>query len=308
MPPAAEVPLAGSLYHKASGFCSPNRLPLALAAALLGAAALGVVYGYIELYIPIVGYVTILLVGGFAWLIGGLCGKMFTWAHVRNTALAAASAVLVSAFGLYTAWVAFLYGAIARQHMHPLLSRLVQPSVLYRIISSLAQHSQSRWLFWLVELVVVIGYAVLVTVRATAQAPYCSTCHAWCSRTASAALATGNQARLKQAMERQDYTYLADLGPPKPDAAKFNFLQVYTCPVCKQTNTLNISQIHRVRNRRGRIVNKAHPFLRHLAITPAVAENIRQFGEFLKMPRPPVPLQPLPPVPLVEARETTAEN
>lgn len=288
----------GAVYYRPGGACDPARFAAALPVVLAIVAVLAFVYAVVEVYIPIVGYVTAVLVVGFAYLIGRVVAEAFVRAHVRGKPLATATAVLVPAFALYCAWVVFIIVGMMRQGPvnAPLPQLFLHPIVIGRIIADMARRDPGQVIFWVAEAAVVVGFAAVVALRPVRSVPYCETCRAWCRQTGSTALARADENTLKGKMERGDFAHLADIGPARTDTPCFTQLNVYTCPICRQLNTLNAALVTRTRNRRGRVVNKARVFMRNLLIAPDAAENIRRFSQFMKTSRESAATETAPPI------------
>jgi hypothetical protein len=241
-----------------SGAFGPLTLVYALG-SLLAATLLAGVYMFLVDLLPFI-YASVVLTGGFGFVLAMMSSKTVTSGHCRNRSLAAGVGLLVGAAGL-----AASYGWGFVLAIHEATSSY--PGVTFL---ELAQEASFKgWLdarleggwkigkgsteisgigvmvVWFIEAAIVVGAPVLLTLL-DAAVPYCESCQAW----------TKSQGSSLKGLTRQDVQPLLDRGdlaglltmadhPGAGSAHRIQLLRRY-CPQCANTAFLSVNEIQTV--------------------------------------------------------------
>lgn len=287
-----------SPYYRDSGGFSPVRLPIAVAASLLTAIVLGALYAYIDLYNPLVSYLTVLMTFGFGVGVGAFTALALRWAQVRNGALTAVAAAVAAFVGLYANWVFWVYAVVQGGGPTGGLTPwdfVVSPDLLFNTILRINQigawsfgghsgpHDTSTrvtggmaWLFWAAEAAMVLGVSVVTTLRLGSSLPYCETCGKWCSLEGELMkINPGDPRELREALERRDFDVAIRFGII-PDYSLNGFtLILHQCEQCKKLNTLTVAHIVTTVPRTGDPKTKSRVVIDKLLIRPDEVERLR---------------------------------
>jgi hypothetical protein len=277
---------SSSSYYRHSGRFSTGALALAAVVATAGVAVLSGIYPYLTLYIPIAGYVSFLITGGYAVGAGLVTGAALRTAKVRNPRVAGAVALAVAAVGLYVSWAVWMFAFLSRQELEgvSLAPLLLQPDVLWGLIQgvnaegawsikSITPTGFALWALWAVEALIMVGGTVLLAAGMTDE-PFCETCGVWAEEhKAVATLGTGGLEGLKERLERGDVAALEALGARDPEAKVYTRLSLHSCEGCDGLHALTVKTVTR-----GEKDESESPLLAHLLVSARQAESIRALG------------------------------
>jgi hypothetical protein len=228
---------------------------------VVAAALLGVVYSYAVVYIPIAGYVSFILTGGFAALLGFLLGKSGVWGKCRSTAFLVIVGLLVSLLALYVAWVAFAHALVGRSESAgtapTMLDWLLNPGALWKFVlvvnkegwyelsSGSGPTGAFLWVFWGLEALIIIGGATLISLGTFSGKVFCERCDRWCVPTDKSLLLTIPED--EQVLERLTQGDLATVQAQQiaPDGTPPHLrVDVQRCLNCPDTATYQVSLVH----------------------------------------------------------------
>jgi hypothetical protein len=171
---------------KESGVFSPVifAAPLVTFAVSIPLAA---IYALINIYVPIVGVVTIFALAGFAFICGFAGGAVMGGGRSRNTLVSLAVSVVGALLALYSLWVFFLFFLMRQAEQDPsLLAMFLSPGALWEVMGSVASTGWFEikgstpsglllWLFWLAEAAIFVGVCAFASVGAGAVV-WCEAC------------------------------------------------------------------------------------------------------------------------------------
>jgi hypothetical protein len=218
------------------------------------AAVLGAAYAYAILYIPVAGYVTFLLTGGFGFLLGLAAAAGVKRGKARSPGVAALLGAVVGLAGLWLSWAVWIFAFARRADADvPLLALLLAPGALWQLIREVNAHGAWTikgatptgawlWLFWSVEALIVVGLPVAVCL-AQASSPFCERCREWCVKAEGAFV--GGAAAPQEIVARLralDVAFLAEVGPAAPGAPLRVRYDLRRCR-CGATSTISATAL-----------------------------------------------------------------
>ncbi len=274
-------------HYRPSGELSPLAFPTVLLLGVPAALLLATVYAYTILYMPIAGYVTFILSGGFGLLAGVAFGFVLRLGKVRNQAVGFGLALLLGLFAFYMHWVIWVYGFLGRAEVEAsLLALLFQPAVLWDIILRINEtgawelfHSTPTgvvlWILWTVEALLILG-PVLIVAPSMTSAPYCERCHKWCDEEEGVqSLRTTDDDTVKAHAEAKNFVALSALGSPEMGEPCFLRLDVHHCPSCSHTNALSVQRVTLSRDDKGKESKSTDAVVTHLLLTGSELAQLR---------------------------------
>jgi hypothetical protein len=267
-------------YYRHSGRFAPGGVALALGAGGGGGVVIGVVYAYVDLYIPIGGWVTFLITGGTGFLMGWVIARLLKAGKVRNVPLALLIAALVSGVMYVASWEAWLYGLMVRVNQPvPLVDLLTHPGAAWELVLDI--NAVGAWtfdkmtptgivlaLFWLAEAAALVGIPLGMAGRAVRAAPFCEKCDKWCGTQDLVNLNTGDREALRGKLEAREFGALTALG--KSPASAMHFWHVYFqgCAECDTTQTLCVDDYTLSLDKNGKVQTKKKPVVARLMLSP----------------------------------------
>jgi len=164
------------------------------------------------------------------------------------------------------------------------------PGLLWRAIAYINQYGTwslgkgeatkgtELWLFWIAELVLVVGIAMAVGFEVLRHHAFCERCESWCRRGAKLILSSPqNPMSLKRQLEGNDWRSLEGL--TAGDKGKDHLeVALDSCDQCRQLHTMSLIHTAVVRNKIGQTKVRKRNVIRHLLIGPAQAETLRQLS------------------------------
>lgn len=309
-------------YYRHSGRFDTGRTPLALAGALAAAALLATMYAYVVLYLPIAGYITFLITGGFGLGAGAVMAHLLRWAKVRNTKLSFGLALAVGLFAVYWAWMVYLFALLQKEspNLPPLwfLGFLaIHPSLAWEIIQQI--NATGVWslrglqpsgiflgLIWLVEAGGIAGIATWYPTKKLAEMPFCEACGEWGKTRPLASLAAGDPARLKTALEGKEFAALEQLGRSPVAARSWTQVTLQGCAACDTTQTLSVDWVLRTYNKEGKATDKCTPIVHQLRLSSDETIALAQAVARVMMPPQEPPVEPPPETPAEEKAQALA--
>lgn len=256
---------------------------------LVGAAILGALYAYIDLWIPLV-YVTALACVAFGYAVGWLVSQALRWGRVRNKTFAIILALLVACFAMYVAWIFYVYGLFQSQSdFQPTLAELSNPTALWECIAAINEvgvwsigsgkgpsvNGMPLWIVWAIELGIVVYFALKATADLMDD-PYCETCDKWAKLSKDAAIVSHMPAdQLKPKLEAGDLSVLESLGLPPDGSQRWLTLNFHQCPECGNLATLNVYDSQYAQDKNGNPTSNSKLTIKQLLISKDDAEYIR---------------------------------
>jgi len=169
---------------------APVLLPVAGIPLLL---ILALVYAYINVYNPIGGYITFLIILGYAFACGFVIATLLKLSKCRSTTFCYISAAIGAILSLYFAWAFFLYALAHRFGFMEVgaLSLLFNPLAVWEIageinatgwfsIKGATPSGIFLWILWGIEAVVILFAVLAIAGDGIADEMFCERCETWC--------------------------------------------------------------------------------------------------------------------------------
>ncbi len=224
---------------------------------------MAVVYAVILVWCPVIGYVNVLFLAGYAFALGMTLAWAARRGKCRNQGFVLLAASVVSLVAWYLSWVAFVYTLIARfADSAPAVSELMVPGELWRAVNAInttgwyelfggTVKGGMLWLIWAVEAVVMIGGPVFIAASGITREMFCERCVNWCT-----------------VAETRFFALTADLSPsgrtpsirellalPPLAAKEYPCVQaeVLACPECGKSTGLRYAVLRQERDKNGQL-------------------------------------------------------
>lgn len=254
-------------------------------------------YAYADVYCPIAGWVTALIVAAYVFALGALVGQVGTWAKVRSEGFMALAGVATGLLGLYAAWAAFEVAVFNRGSTDEKLSYVVvllSPGGMWGFARAIAQEGWysiggatpsglALWLLWGIEaLVIVLGTAAIAGGWHSDHV-FCEPCDRWCDdaeTTPHLALPEGGVEAIAPAVEgRADgVTVLEGLAPIAADAPSLLKVDLKRCPTCEQTFAVRLRLVTNGVDEKGNKRTETKDLSKRLLVEPAIFRRLEALG------------------------------
>lgn len=277
-------------YYKHSGQAPLASLLLGLVVGTLTASLVGGIYSYVILYLPIAGFITFILSGGYGAVCGFITAFMLQRGKVRNDALSMGVVMLGQLIGFYVAWAVWVYAFVMKSEPEAglTLPMLLNPLLLGKLVAAINETgawSMSGstpsgillWILWALEAVLVFGGAWVVASSIFSGEVYCERCHRWCDNEPGVLLLPpADHGELKRAFEERRFDALA-LGVATQE--QFITVDVRSCGGCNELQTLTLVQLTTTINKEGKPETARTEILTGLLMEPAEVAALREMGK-----------------------------
>ena len=259
-------------------------IPLVLIVTIL----LAFIYAYAVVYIPIIGYLSVLFTIGFALGVGYSTASVLQFFKTRNTTLAVIIGLFVGLFALYAAWVTFEYALWNRDSPEPinLLRLAARPQAVWQLACLIAEKGWYSlrnftpkgavlWTFWGIEALIICGASVYLPYSFIAHAVFCETCSGWAHMHANnLSFQYEDEHELKKKLTHQDMSFLDNIIKLKTGTEKFYRIECMACDSCDRLFTLSLLRIKRTWDKNGKEQEKRKFILKHLYISKETFERL----------------------------------
>ena len=276
-------------YYSPSGRVSPKVLLLAPLAFPLAALA-ATLYSYITLYLPIIGYVTVLLTAGLGFLIGSLSTLVLHRSKARSRLFATVLSLGLGLFTTWAMWVTWGYALVHRAGSDVALWALLWPPNLWDLVSAVNEHGSWSlkgltptggvlWGLWTIEAGILIVLPLLMGLTVADQ-PFCEHCDRWCEHTPALFLTPEvKKEEAAEHLQRRDFAWLQGLGlverPPPP---RFTRWDLYECG-CRATNAVSAIGIEVGVDENGKAKVTETQLVQTFLLAPDVVPGFRQLAQ-----------------------------
>lgn len=244
--------------------------PLLLAAAGIPLiVVLSALYSYLDLYIPLTGYITVILLAGYGLGLSFVVSTLVKRGNCRNEKAVLAFSLAAGIIGLYSSWVIFMYALFARfsPDEHISFFELLNPLFLWSTILFVNENGWytisggtpsgiTLWILWAIEAAVIIGFPLFVATSAISHEMFCENCQTWCLPTASKYRqipATIESGKIKN-VDTTTLSSLTELEQKKFPCIKEELL---SCPNCNKTKGNRYSRLVLKQNGKKGLVESA---------------------------------------------------
>lgn len=274
-------------FYNHSGRVSPQ-LILGIPLVFIISTIIAFIYSYAVVYIPVAGYLNILLTVGFALGIGYCTAVTLQFFKTRNTTFAVTVGLLVGIFAVYASWVAFEYALWNRDNTEPIsLLRLAsRPQAVWQLASLIAEKGWYSlrnftpqgivlWSFWGIEALIVCGTAAYMPYSFIAHTVFCETCSGWTKGYKNRLSFLYEDAHeLKKKLIHQDMSFLNNTKKINTTTKTFYRIECMTCDKCKNLFTLSLLKITRNWDKNGEEQEKKKFILKNLYISKETFERL----------------------------------
>jgi len=252
-----------------------NGLLLMPIAGVASAAVLGIVYGYINNYNPLI-YVQFFVTLFYGAGVGYALSKAVEWSKCRSAGATFAISAATGLFALYAAWVGFEYALINRSlspgETGPTLFELFSsPRAVWNIAWEI---NETGWftlfrskthlsgivltLLWVVEAAIIVGVTVFIPLGFVREHVFCEDCNVWCTEKKDLArFGPPRSSGVRQRLTDGDLTALGELS-----AEKILLHQPYIrvdsqrCEQCNSTAAFTAKEITPEQDKEGKWSDK----------------------------------------------------
>ncbi len=214
------------------------------------AVVMAAIYSYLLVYVPIVGYVNVLFLGGYVAGTGLALAKLAKIGKSRNAKSLFLLGCLVGAIGLYAAWV-FFFKALGGDQLS-LTELAMNPQFVWDITKELNKEGwwdgcptgTAAWIVWGIEALAFIVGCGMLTTSGIDREVYCEQCQSWCEPTAEQNLKiTEKFAESLEVEEADDWKHFDILKLPAAETDEYpRFVgEVLQCPDCSETTAIRLT-------------------------------------------------------------------
>lgn len=301
----------GATLHEPSGKLGrgPFVAPLVVIPATL---AIALAYGYADVYCPIAGFVSLLLVGAYVFAIGLVVGVVRSFGKVRSAGFMTSLGLAAGLFALYTAWVAFEVALIGKssepgEQTPGYLDLFLRPDLVWKFASMINQTGWYSiksatpsggvlWGMWGVEAALIVGGTTLMARASLSDEVFCEECNVWCEDDARKPLLAvpADLAALQPAIDGDPggAAALERLDGAVEGSPTFLSLDLKRCPECKQHATSILRLVTITVDKEGKTSTQKADLSPRYVVDPATYERLAALHG--KPPAPPAP-EPAPP-------------
>ena len=248
-----------------------NGLLLMPVAGALSATVLGVVYGYINNYNPLI-YIQFFATLFYGAGVGYVLKKAIEWSKCRSVDATFLIGGTTGLFALYAAWAGFEYVLLNRS-----LSTGVTGPTLFQLFSSPRAVWNIAWginetgwftlfhsntqlsgiiltLFWIVEAAIIVGITVIIPLGFVRGHVFCEDCSVWCKEKKDLArFGFARSPEVKQRLVDGDLTALVEL-PTEEVLLNQPYIRVdsQSCEQCKGTAAFSATEITPEKDKEGK--------------------------------------------------------
>ncbi len=215
----------------------------------IGTIILSLAYSFINVYSPITGYISVLLMVGFGAGIGFVISWAGYWGKCRNPLFLKVAAFAFGLLGLYTSWVVFLFALIQKSttsSTYPsLLEIFMAPGKVWELIKSInatGWYSLSMttpsgtllWVMWGIEAIIILVMPVVLSKIAISRAIFCERCYQWSSKKETFDVAVPQDEPQFASLIRGDISTLEKLERVSHQLYPHIEVELHSCPNCTE--------------------------------------------------------------------------
>lgn len=240
-------------YYKHSGKFAPQGPILGLLGGIVVSIPAALLYDYAIFTIP-EATLRFLCTFIFGLLLGGVTGAMMCLGKVRSNALAGIVGLAASSFGLYLSWLAWIRVLCINRKVG-CSAGIFRPLEAWKAVLAVnlqgtwsfegntPMHGATLWFVWAAEALIVLGFGIMAAAGLVQKRPFCEGCEQWCKKQLKLyfvpALSPND---FKAQLESGDVSKLEKLPPGNKKQPHYR-IDLHSCSVCHQLNTLTLEQI-----------------------------------------------------------------
>ncbi len=272
------------LYYSNSGKFKIHAPIVLLVGVGLCTIILGVAYGIGLYYCPSV-FLSVFLPFGAGLAVGGMIYLVAKWTHIRNAAMIIASGLL---FGLLLEYISFMAWIFALSEWTAIiyLPQDMQEVLVYVAVDGaweivgITFKGALLYFAWAVELIIILGCAVMLPYALLKPKAYCENCQRWITDHKSILPfeLIHDPADFKAQLERGEFAILGSLaGVPysEPDYTSYDLSH---CSVCNDLHLLSIETIKTTIDKDGKTQTNKTDVIRNFLIDAESMELIKELA------------------------------
>lgn len=246
--------LDASHFYEHSGRTGLS-VPMMLLGGIPTSIFLAIVYAYIVVYCPVVGYVNVLFLGGYVFGTGLVAGWLAKTGKSRNALVSFLIGCLIGLIGLYSSWV-FFFKALATfaevEGGVPALGLALSPGTLWEMIVEVNKEGwwgpsgMFQWILCAIEAVVFVIGVGLLACGPIHREVFCEACGSWCEPSAERHLQFTEEYAKSLEGQDADFDHTAILKLPEAteqDLPRFT-AEILECTGCKSTTAVRLKLLH----------------------------------------------------------------
>ena len=243
-------------FYSHSGRFSPL-VVLTFPIVFVASIFMAFVYNWMVIYIPIIGYFSILLTFGYAVIIGLTVAFCLTLFKVRNIWVSRLTGIFCGSLALYLAWVVFIYlfmGKFSPKSEVTLLAALFSPLGIWDVacaiaekgwytISSATPSGWVLWTFWAIEALIIQITIFLCSEGSVGSSVFCEECGEWTeSADGTVNFILDDDENLVEMFMNRDFSFLTNAVRAKSTETDFYRIDSSICSICQ--NFFVVSLLH----------------------------------------------------------------
>jgi hypothetical protein len=259
---------------------------LALAAGVIVAFPLGIIYSYLIKWIPFI-YLNMFITIGYGFAFGLMTGALMKFAKVRNLPVALVTGLAVGLFAWWGSW-----NGCARALIGSRAPWILTPHQMSLFIKVLYQ--EGSWgigfsssapvtgvllaIFWLVEGAVIVGLCTFASYLAIARTPFCELHDCWLSKEKKIdKLDAFVRPEHLEAFKAGDITPLDQSQPRVPASGRFARLTLKHSDTCHDFCTLSIANVTLAPDKKGNLKEKEEELMTNLLVPKSMFDYLSKF-------------------------------
>jgi hypothetical protein len=250
---------------------------------------LAFVYNYAVIYIPFVGYLSIILTFGYALGIGYSLAFSIHISKTRNNVVARLLGLFIAALAVYIAWAAFLYVFINKNAPAmniPFINILISPQAMWKMTCGLAETGWYSlrsftpkgwilWTMWGIEALIIAGCIYFLSDSLVKSAVFCERCNKWTEEKKNLVVFLLEDAsNLVDQFVNKDFSFIPQAIPAKSTAPVFFRIDSSVCHDCKDLHTLSLLEVNKSYNDKGEESLEEEPLVQNLILAPEEYDNL----------------------------------
>lgn len=277
-----QLTLADPQYYQSSDKFESSGLFLIIMFGLISSVGLGIIYGYIIYYLPIVYFNVIctFLLGGFIGYFVSLGGKK---GKIRNAKLVLISGFLFSVIGLYVAWVSWFH-AFSKQELIALDPLLLKE--LIRKVSVVGAWSFNDttptdgilYACWAIEAFIIIGSGGTIASKTFEFTPFCENCYEWITikDSISRLEPIDDPNEFIRQLEIGNFSVVTSLNKTKGNNESISTqIDLFHCPKCKKKYLLTVLMVLLGLDSEHNLKKESHSIVEYFLITQNQFEKLK---------------------------------
>ena len=210
---------------------------------------LAIIYSYVIVYVPLVGYVSVIFVGGLIIGIGLLIFGLGRATKCRNPNFLRLVGIICGLLAFYFSWAAFeyvLFDQFDNGIAWTMVDVFLSPAAVWHVALDINRtgwysifggtpSGTLLWIIWAVEaILIIVGPAMLVSMLMDDEV-FCEHCNAWCQKSLDAArLALPDDQNALKPLQFENLDVLKTLRPTEQDTYPYLRVDMWNCDLCKQ--------------------------------------------------------------------------